>query len=153
MIQFKRFFIFIYLHLILTVLFTYLGVWIQVKNTIFKEDYLNVLMGVLWLTLIYMVIGLFWGSISPEKKKLLLPMILYVILLSALLVYSIITQAWLIFLNGYIPFTYFIRNIGSRDLFVLLAYACACILPSVGLYLMFKLGYTLSHLKDKKMID
>jgi hypothetical protein len=99
-----------------------------------------------------MIIGLLWGNISPERKKLLLPTILYMILLIGLLIYSMITQEWLIFLNGNVPFTYFIRNIGSRDLFVLLGYGLGCILPSGGLYLMFKIGFRFAHRKDNKLI-
>jgi len=153
MIQFKRFFVFIYLHLILTVLLTYLSTWFIFENAFFKEDVFNVLMGVLWLTLIYMFVGLIWGSLSSQKKNLLLPLVLYVVLLYGLFVYSIMTQEWLIFINGFIPFTTFIRNIVSRDLFVLIAYGVACILPSLGLYLMYKLSYSFSHRKDHQIID
>jgi hypothetical protein len=153
MIQFKRFFVFIYLHVILTVFLTYLSTWLIFKNTLFKEDLFNVLMGVLWVTLIYMGCGLIWGSISSQKKKLLLPLTLYVLVLYGLLLSSITTQEWAIFNNAYVPFTYFIRNIGSRDLWILLVYGLACILPSGGLYLCFRLSYKITHRKDKTLID
>ncbi|NTW95218.1 MAG: hypothetical protein HGB31_01190 [Erysipelotrichaceae bacterium] len=152
MIQFKRFFVFIYIHLILTVFLTYLNTWLVVKLAFFSIDGLNVLIAVLWLTLIYMIIGLLWGTISSEKKKLLLPTILYMILLIGLLIYSMIAKEWLVFINGNVPFTYFIRNIGSRDLFVLLGYALGCILPSCGLYLMYNLSFRFNHRKDNKPI-
>jgi hypothetical protein len=137
----------------LTVFLTYLSTWFVIKSFIFKEDGLNVLMGVLWVTLIYMFIGLIWGSLSSEKKKFLLPLILYVLVLYGFLIYSMITKEWFVFINGFIPFTYFIRNIGSRDLFVLIIYGSACVLPNLGLYLMFKLSHSLTHRKAKVIID
>lgn len=152
MIQFKRFFVVIYLHVILSVFLTYLNVWVVFKIDFLKEDALKVLFGVACTSVIYMVMGLFWGAISPVKKKLKLPLLIYMMFLIGLLLTSVYLKNFIFFVNGYIPFTYFIRNVETRSFFVLLGYGLSCILPVYGLYLGFQLSYKLVH-RNPEIMD
>lgn len=149
MLQFKRFMILIYIHLILSVFLTYLNTVAVIKLDFIDENWLKALFSLGCTSLIFLIIGLFWGTFSTEKKKLLLPLIVYVIILVALFVASFFTEAgWLVFLNGNIPFTYFIRNIAQRDILILIIYALSCVVPSYVLYEGFQLSYRFSHRKD-----
>ena len=131
MLQFKRFMILIYSHLILSVFFTYLNTMVVIKLDFIQENWLKALFSLGCISLIYLIIGLFWGSLAIEKKKLVLPLTLYVLLLIGFFIAGFFKEAgWLVFINGNIPFTYFIRNIAQRDLLILMLYALSCVVPS-----------------------
>lgn len=150
MLQFKRFMILIYIHLILSVFFTYLNTLVVIKLDFIQENWLKALFALGCISLIYLIIGLFWGSLAVEKKKLVLPLILYSFLLVGFFVAGFFKQAgWLVFINGHIPFTYFIRNIAQRDLVILMLYALSCVVPSYILYEGFHLSYRFAHRHDQ----
>ena len=150
MLQFKRFFVLIYLHLILSVILTYLNTIAVFSVPFFKEDWLKALFGNVCVSLIYALIGVFWGLITPQKKKLLLPLSLYtLVLVTVFAVGVILSRYWIVFINVDIPYTYFIRNIATRTLPVNIIHALACVVPSVALYKAFKLSFGLSHRNRK----
>jgi hypothetical protein len=150
MLQFKRFMILIYIHLILSVFLTYLNTVVVIKLDFIDENWLKALFSLGCTSFIFLIIGLFWGSLATEKKNPSLPLVLYVIILVGLFIASFFTETgWLVFINGNIPFTYFIRNIDRRDLLILIIYALSCVVPSYILYEGFQLSYRLTHRKEK----
>jgi hypothetical protein len=147
MLEFKRFITLIYIHLTLSVCLLILSTIFVVKFEFLTQSWQQAFFGLLWTIVIFGFIGLFWGTIATEKKKLLLPLILYMIVLVCLFGLGFTSLGWFIFINGNLPYTYFIRNVPQRDVFVLLAYGASCILPSLSLYLAFRLNYTIAHRK------
>ncbi len=146
MLQFKRFIILIYIHLILSVFFTYLNTVVVFKIEFIQEDWLKALFSLGFTSFIFLIIGLFWGSLAIAKKKLVLPLTLYAILLLAFFTVGFFSEiGWLVFINGNIPYTYFIRNIVQRDVLILISYALSCIVPSWILYEGFQLSYRFTH--------
>ncbi len=146
MLQFKRFFVFIYLHLTLSVMLTYLTPLVVFQADFLSDDIQKSLFGLVCVSLIYLVIGAFWGSISPEKKKLWLPLGLYVLVLLGLFVTGFTgSNRWFVFLNGNIPYTYFIRNVASRTPITQLIDGLSCVLPSLALFNGFQIAHRLTH--------
>lgn len=153
MLQFKRFFVLIYLHLILSVILTYLNTVAVFSAPYFNEDWMKALFGLFCVSLVYALIGLLWGIITPQKKKLLLPLSLYALVIVA--VYSVgvmLPRYWIVFINADIPYTYLIRNIATRTLAVNAIHALACVVPSLALYEAFKLSFGLSHRNSKTTV-
>lgn len=148
--EFKRFILLIYIHLTLSVFLTYLGLLSVFNLDPSFTDLQKSVIALAIVSAIYGMIGLFWGLVTPEKKKLLLPVSLYVLVLSGFFTASFFIPAgWLTFLNANIPFTYFTRNITSRTVWTLIIDGASCIVPSFFLYRLFKLGYVLGHRPSK----
>lgn len=146
MLQFKRFFVFIYIHLTLSIILLYLNTVIVFQVDFLKEDVQKSLLGLACVSVIYAVIGTFWGILSPEKKKLWLPLGLYVLVLLGLFAVGFTgSDRWIYFLNGNIPYTYFIRNVSSRTLITQIIDGFSCVLPSLTLYEAFQFAYRLAH--------
>ncbi len=148
MLQFKRFFILIYIHLTLSLFFIFLSTVFIVKFDFLTLPWQQAFFGLLWTILIFAFIGIFWGIVASEEKKLMLPLILYMLILMVLFGLGFINNlGWIYFMNGNLPYTYFIRNVSTRDIFVEFAYVVSCIIPSLSLFTMFELSYKISHRK------
>jgi len=147
MLQFKRFIALIYIHMTLSVILLILSTMFIIKLDFLSESWQQAFFGLLGTMVLFAFIGLFWGTIATEKKKLLLPLILYMIVLVCFFGLGFTRLGWFAFINGNLPYTYFIRNVPQRDVLVLLAYGASCILPSLSLYLAFRLSYTIAHRK------
>ena len=146
MLQFKRFFVLIYIHLTLSVILTYLSPLVVFQAGFLIDDIQKSLFGLACVSLIYTVIGAFWGIISPEKKKLWLPLGLYVLVLLGLFAAGFTgPDRWIIFLNGNIPYTYFIRNVATRTLITQIIDGLSCVLPALALFNGFQIAYRLAH--------
>ncbi len=148
MLQFKRFFIIIYMHLTLSVFFLFLGTFLVVKFDFLTLSWQQAFFGLLWTIMIFAFIGIIWGLVAIEEKKLVLPLGFYMLMLIGLFGFGFTSeQNWVYFLYGNLPYGYFIRNVTTRDIFVLFAYASSCVLPSLCLLTTFKLSYKIVHHK------
>lgn len=146
MLQFKRFFVLLYCHLTLSVILTYLSTQVIFKMAFIQEDALKALFGLGCISVVYVLMGLFWGIITPQKKKLLLPLGLYVLVLFVFFGIALSSSdRWFIFLNANIPYTYFIRNIASRSPLITVIHGIGCFIPSLALYAGFRFSFRLSH--------
>lgn len=153
MLQLKRFFVLIYAHLTLSIMLIYLTTIVSMTFSFIKEDGMKALFGVGCTSVIFLIIGLFWGIITPHKKKLLLPLGIYVLIL--LLFYAvglIFPHYWIIFLNANLPYTVFIRNITTRTLLINLIHGLGCLIPSLVLYEAFNVSFHFSH-RNTKLTD
>lgn len=146
MLQFKRFFVFLYIHLTISVILTYLSTLVTFHFAFIQEDWLKALFGLGCAALVYFIIGVFWGIITPQKKKLLLPMGVYVLVLVIFFGIGVSSGSrWMIYLNANMPYTTFIRNIASRTLIINLIHALGCLIPSLSLVAGFRISYRFSH--------
>jgi len=153
MLQFKRFFVLLYIHLTLSVILTYLSTLVTFNFAFIQEDWLKALFGLGCASVIYLLIGVFWGIITPQKKKLLLPLGLYVLVL--LIFYGIGVSSvsrWMLYLNANIPYAFFIRNIATRTLIINMIHGLGCLIPSLSLYAGFRISYRFSH-RHAKLTD
>jgi hypothetical protein len=150
MLQFKRFFVLLYIHLTLSVILTYLSTLVTFNFSYIEEDWLKTLFGLGCASVITLLIGVFWGIITPQKKKLLLPLGLYVLVL--FIFYGIGVSSvsrWMIYLNANIPYATFIRNVATRTLIINAIHGLGCLIPSLSLFAGFKISYRFSHRQTK----
>ncbi len=154
MVQFKRFFVLIYIHLTLSVVLTYLSTLMVFSFQGFSEDWLKCLAGLACVSAIYGVIGILWGILSPQKKKLLLPLVLYGLVLIGLFGAGVVDPSLrILFINGNIPFMAFVRNVATKSTLTEVVFALSCIVPSWVLYTGFNLAYAIVHRNDPKVIE
>jgi hypothetical protein len=154
MVQFKRFFILLYIHLTLSVVLTYLSTMVVFQTQNFSEDWLNTLVGLGLISAIYGVIGLLWGLLSIQKKKLLLPLILYVLILCGLFAAGVYDPKFrILFINGNIPFMYFVRNVATRSVLTEVIFGLSCVVPSWALFTSFNMAFAFVHRNDPKVIQ
>lgn len=154
MVQFKRFFILIYIHLTLSVFFTYLSTLVVFSFQGFTEDWLKCLAGLACVSAIYGLIGILWGIISPQKKKLLLPLVAYGLVLIGLFGAGYYDETLrIVFINGNIPFMFFVRNVATKSILTEIIFGLSCIIPSWVLFSGFNVAYSFVHRKDPKVIE